>query len=151
MKKLIALIMVMFIMVSCEKEPEVDYALLTGKIENPKGESITVLKGREKIQEIKVNQDGTFSDTLKIEKGYYSMSHGRESSAIYLEPGYVLNLTLDTKEFDETIVYTGNGSENNNYLVQKYLTDEKVSGSASEVYALEEVEFFTKAQRNQIG
>jgi thiol-disulfide isomerase/thioredoxin len=35
-------------------------------------------------------------------------------------------MTLDTKEFDESISYTGNGSESNNYLAQKALMEENL-------------------------
>ncbi len=35
------------------------------------------------------------------------------------------NIKVDTKEFDETIVYKGNGANENNYLAKKALSDEK--------------------------
>ena len=38
---------------------------------------------------------------------------------MFLKNGYDLNLTLDTKDFDETIVYKGKGANENNYLAQK--------------------------------
>jgi len=60
-----------------------------------------------------------FSDTINnVEKGYYRFTDGTESSAIYLENGFDINLILDTKEFDESINYTGNGSDVNNYLAK---------------------------------
>ena len=34
-------------------------------------------------------------------------------------------LTLNAKEFDETIVYTGKGAKESNFLAQKALSDEK--------------------------
>jgi thiol-disulfide isomerase/thioredoxin len=40
---------------------------------------------------------------------------------MYFFPGDRIQLMLDTEQFDETIRYTGKGSEQNNYLAQKYL------------------------------
>ena len=44
---------------------------------------------------------------------------------MYLRGGDDIKLTLDAKEFDETIVYTGKGSKESNFLAQKALLDEK--------------------------
>ncbi|RMZ51937.1 TlpA family protein disulfide reductase [Flavobacteriaceae bacterium PRS1] len=140
MKKLILLFTVSIIIVSCKNEPKIDYALFSGTITNPVGEEITV-SGTDFNQKITVNKEGVFADTLKITPGYYSFSHGRESSTFYLTSGYNLNLTLDTKEFDETITYNGEGSENNNYLAFKYLYNEENSADVPVLYAMEQPEF----------
>ncbi len=46
---------------------------------------------------------------------------GKETSQMFVQPGDSIYLTLDTKEFDETIKYSGTGADRNNYLAQKYL------------------------------
>ena len=62
----------------------------------------------------------TFS--LKIDKeGYYSLRIGRESTPIYLIKGKNIRLTLNAKEFDESLSYTGDIAGENNYLAAKYL------------------------------
>ena len=144
MKKLALLLVAFVALYSCEQEPKVDYTLFSGKIDNPVGKNIIVLKGREAVKSIDLNDDGTFSDTLRVEPGYYAVRHGRESSSIYLNPGDNLNLTLNPEEFDESIAYTGEGSANNNYLAAKYLTDEKLSGDFTKVFAMEEADFLAK-------
>ena len=121
--------------VACETEPKIDYALFSGKIENQAGKSI-VVRGGTFNQEITINDDGTFADTLRIESGYFTFNHGREGSALYLSLGDDLNLTLDTKEFDETITYTGIGSESNNYLAAKYLNNEQKTVDVPTLYAM---------------
>ena len=42
-----------------------------------------------------------------------------EGTTMFLKNGYDLTLTLDTKDFDETIVYKGKGANENNYLAKK--------------------------------
>ncbi len=123
MKKIIYFIAALAI-VSCKNEPK-DYVTFSGKITDQNSDSI-VIRSRGYSKTIKVNSDGTFSDTLKVETGMYSFYDGGESSSLFLKNGYDINMTLDTKEFDETIKYTGTGSENNNFLAQKSLLEEKL-------------------------
>lgn len=136
-------IFAMALMVSCKTEKKVDYALLSGKITNPNGPMVVITKDRTKVKQINVAKDGTFKDTISNAKGYYTLSDGRESTPIYLENGFDINVTLDTKEFDETITYIGKGEKANNFLAQLFLDGEKL-GSAKDLYALEEADFLKK-------
>ena len=140
MKRLLALSIVTTLF-ACKEEPKIDYVLFSGKIENPTVKSVSVFQGREKIKEIQLEQDGTFSDTLTVENGYYNLDHGREVAYMYLEKGDSINVSLDTKEFDETIKYSGIGSSKNNFLAEKVLIEEKADIDISKVYAMEEPEF----------
>lgn len=140
MKRLLALSIVTTLF-ACKEEPKIDYVLFSGKIENPTVKSVSVFQGREKIKEIQLEQDGTFSDTLTVENGYYNLDHGREVAYMYLEKGDSINVSLDTKEFDETIKYSGIGSGKNNFLAEKVLIEEKADIDISKVYAMEEPDF----------
>lgn len=126
MKKILLLVAALAI-VSCESEPEApkDYVTLSGKIENKNSDSL-VIRSRTYSKIMKVNEDGTFKDTLKVEKGIYYLSDGSESTGIYLENDFDLNLTLNTKMFDETIKYTGKGAIHSNFLAEDALKTEKM-------------------------
>ena len=121
MRKILALLGVLAI-IACNEEPK-DYATLSGKITDKNSDSI-VIRTRTYTKTIKVNEDGTFKDTLKVKAGVYNFYDGGESSNLYLKNGYDLNMTLDTKMFDETIKYTGFGAETSNYLAKKALLEE---------------------------
>ena len=56
---------------------------------------------------------------------YINFHDGKESSTIFFKEGDDLTLTMDAKEFDETIVYKGKGAVENNYLAKQALQDEK--------------------------
>jgi thiol-disulfide isomerase/thioredoxin len=142
MKKLLTLCIAISLF-ACKEEqaPKIDYTLFSGKIENPLDKTVTIYNGREKVAEMPLGEEGTFADTLKIESGYYTLSHGRESSAIYLNPGDAIYVKLDTKEFDETITYSGKGAENSNYLAAKYLVDEKSNYDYKKFFSMDETEF----------
>ncbi len=145
MKKTLILLSSATLLMACNEEPKVDYALFSGKIENKNSDKLIVRSG-DFTKTIAVAEDGTFADTLRVDTGVYMFNDGKEISNVYLAPGYDLNLTLNTKEFDETIAYTGVGAEVNNYLASKSLHDEKLSSEIGtpELYALEEEEFLNK-------
>jgi thiol-disulfide isomerase/thioredoxin len=119
------------LLVSCQKTEEktTDYALFSGKIAFTQ-ESKLVLRNFENnsIKEIPIDGQGAFSDTLKgILPGFYSITVGDNRSTVYLEPGYSLNLEAIAAEFDETLVYSGIGKAENNYLAQKILLQKSLA------------------------
>ena len=127
MKKILLVLSAIAVIACQEEQPKKDYVTFSGNITNANSDSLLVeRRGFKKV--ISVNQDGSFSDTLKVDPGMYYIYDGSESSAVFLRNGYDLNLTMDTKEFDESIKYTGEGAENNNFLVAKALKEEGFFG-----------------------
>ncbi|WP_445718692.1 TlpA family protein disulfide reductase [Flavobacterium sp.] len=100
---------------------------LNVKITNRFSDTITISSGRAFKQKVGINNKGEFQTTFEASKdgGLYRLNDGNEGTTMFLKNGYDLNLTLDTKDFDETIVYKGKGANENNYLAQKALSDEK--------------------------
>lgn len=112
------------ILASCANEPK-DYVTLSGKITNQNSDSLQV-RSRTYKKTIKVNADGTFKDTLKVEAGVYSLYDGNEATSAFLKNGFDLQVTLDTEQFDETVTYSGIGAEHSNFLAAKALKEEKL-------------------------
>jgi len=133
--KLVVLVLALFAVFSCKKEVN-ENIVFSGKIDNQITDSISIssLKNREVLQVIKLSDSGTFADTFKIDEGLYTLLHGRESTTIYLKNGFNINLTLDTKEFDETIKYEGEGAEENNLLAKKFLFEDNLGQKKSYMY-----------------
>jgi thiol-disulfide isomerase/thioredoxin len=141
--KFIQLLLITIIIFSCQSEP-VDYAIISGKITNTDSDSLVISNNfEEKIKKIKIQSDGTFSDTLFKANGYYYFSDGKEHTAMYIENTSNIVIELDAKEFDKSIRYSGKGAEENNYLAQKYLLDESL-GDPKKLIALEEKMFLAK-------
>ncbi|WP_372747095.1 thioredoxin-like domain-containing protein [Lutibacter sp.] len=141
MKKLIYFLSIVLVVVSCKDEPK-DYVTLSGKIIDKNSDSV-VVRSREFSKTIKVNADGTFADTLKVVTGVYNFFDGNESTTIYLKNGFELVVSLDTKQFDESISYTGIGAEVNNYLAARALKQEEVFDN-NNLFALEKPAFDQK-------
>ncbi len=139
-------------LVACNKEnkaEKVDYVLFSGKVSNTLENKINVFRNSDNFKKvISINEDGTFSDTLKIEsKGSYTFTIGRERSSLYLDHGDQLELTIDTKQFDESIKYTGTAADANNYLAEKALIAERLFAGGPEGYKklfMNEVDEFKK-------
>jgi len=120
----IAYLMVAMAIASCKNEPK-DYVSISGNITDKNSDSV-VIKNRTYSKTISVKEDGSFSDTLKVETGIYSFYDGGESASIFLKNGFDLTINLDTKMFDETIKYVGNGAEHSNFLAEKSLLQERL-------------------------
>jgi len=88
-----------------------------------------------------------------MNEGYYNLSHGKEGTSIYLIPGKSINIKLDTKEFDESLVYSGPGSNASTYLAAKQLRKEKERSDfdVKAFYSAEEREFMKSVDEKNGG
>lgn len=142
MKRLFLAILVISVIIAFDQKLK-DYVMLSGTITGQNSDSLMVMSRTFK-KRIAVNENGTFSDTFKVKKGDYILFDGTETTSVFFENGFDLNLNLDTKAFDETITYTGVGSKVNNYLAQKALLTEKLTGNFSLLFDLEKSDFNKK-------
>lgn len=116
---------------------------LNVKITNRFSDTITISSGRTFKQKVGINKKGEFQATFEAVKdgGLYRLNDGNEGTTMFLKNGYDLTLTLDTKDFDETIVYKGKGAIENNYLAQKALSDEKFEMELESLFDADEATF----------
>ncbi|MDW8849740.1 TlpA disulfide reductase family protein [Flavobacterium sp. MMLR14_040] len=102
----------------------------TAKIENRNSDTLYI-KGRNNFKQvIPIDKKGIFAATFEAPKGFYYFTDGTELSNIYLKPDSEVNLTMNAKEFDESIVYKGKGVEESNFLAQQSIKDEKFQNEA---------------------
>ncbi len=116
---------------------------LNVKIANRFSDTITISSGRTFKQKVGINKKGEFQATFEAVKdgGLYRLNDGNDGTTMFLKNGYDLTLTLDTKDFDETIVYKGKGAIENNYLAQKALSDEKFEMELESLFDADEATF----------
>lgn len=102
----------------------------TAKIENRNSDTL-VIKGKNNFKQvIPIDKKGVFAASFDAPKGFYMFSDGTESSNLYLKPNSEVNLTMNAKQFDETIIYKGKGVNESNFLAQQALKDEQFQESA---------------------
>jgi thiol-disulfide isomerase/thioredoxin len=99
------------------------------------------------VKEIKVDGSGYFNSTFDIKEGMYQLYDGKEYTDVYLKNGFNLSLTLDAKNFDESILYNGTGAAENNYLAKKVL--ESSDSNFEELLVLTPEEFTKKINEKQ--
>lgn len=109
----------------------------TAKITNRNSDTLVIMGKDNFKQIIPINKKEVFAANFEAPKGFYVFSDGTESSRLYLKPNSEVNLTMNAKEFDETIVYKGKGIEESNFLAQQALRNEKLE----EAFSKEPAEF----------
>lgn len=123
-------------------------ATLNGHIDHPKGKNVYlrhysdyITYAEATIDSGVINKKGDFKMTFDWpEPGPVTFYHGDEITELYLCPGDNLHLYLDTKEFDETLVYKGFGADRNTYCAQKMLES---SATDPSIYKLPVEVFYT--------
>lgn len=126
MKKLIYLSVIALVVVSCKKEPK-NYVTFSGKITNPNSDSLVISNPKIGYKKtIMVDEKGVFKDTLKVKDNYFSVYDGKEYTSVYLKTGKDLQMTLNTAQFDETVKFEGEGSEESNFLAAFALEREQL-------------------------
>lgn len=128
-----------FLFVGMAAFAQTDVVKFTAKIENRNTDTIHI-QGKNFKKSIPVNKKGVFTDSFNVPKGIYQMFDGVEYAQLYLKPGFDLSLTMDAKMFDESIVFTGKGAGENNFMAQQALADERIEGlmSGSDVKPIED-------------
>ena len=145
MKKINILFLTMFIIASCSEKHSEEYITLAGKLENNKDSLITIYSPSKKIKTIPINADGTFKDTLKVEKAaiYTFQTSNTNKAPIYLKNGYDLKLRGNADEFLTSFTFEGKGSSNSNFIVAQ-ITQSQKNGSPATILALGEEAFDKK-------
>ena len=141
MKKIYYAFMAVSLAIGCST-PEMQSvdAIVSGEITNPKNNLVRIYGGGLDVTD-SLNSDNKFVVKLdSVETGYFTFRHGNEIATVYLRPGDSLNLSLDTKKFDETIAFGGSAEAQNNYLAARVLQDDEQM-SSPELYKVEEERF----------
>ena len=113
---------------SCAKSAPKDYAILSGKIKNAQTKQITIKSRHGDFKDIKLNKDGSFTDTLHLKnKGQLLVFSSKESGQVFLKNNDDLYLKVDAKQFKETLLFSGKGAETSNYLAKKSVLQSKIA------------------------
>lgn len=150
MKK-IFLILSLITLVACQKREQL--TILSGTIQNSDSTKIT-LEGLNFTKEVSMKK-GNFTDTLDLPyNGLYNLILSDENMFfVYLEEGFQLKLITEQEDFYNKMTFTGNGSAENNFLVQKQVIAEKVYGKmtsreeAKKTYSVDEKTFLAKGEQ----
>jgi len=135
-------ILVLFLGLMAQVTAQSDLVKIQGKILSNTAQEVVIASDSDTSSfrlAITINQ---VNQSIKATRGYYKMSIGEEYTDIYLIPNYDLSFSIDLKEFDESIKYTGSLAAENNYLAAKMLKNELInSRETMKYYGKNEKEF----------
>ncbi len=143
MKKLIYIFLVAFAVTSCKQK---DYVTLDVKLDGlkPSDSTLTIL-GQGFMKQIKLNKEGVFKDTFKIkEAGFYGIRLGENQISAFLRNGNTLNITGKSDDIDNTLGFSGKGSQNSTYLNERVKEVGAFSKSLQEDFKLDSTAFNAK-------
>ncbi len=96
-----------------------------GEIVNPTSDYVVLYHNDTYVDSVRLDANNRFSFDLNgIEEGLYHFTHTPQYQNVYLQNGDSLLARLNTIEFDETLVFSGKGSEINNFLIEMFLANE---------------------------
>ncbi len=128
MKKLLMLLVMSSVFMGCKKDfvDSNKHAFVGGEIINPKSDFVVISSGERVIDTVKLDNNNRFLYKMnELVAGLYTFTHSPENQIVLLESGDSLHFRLNTMEFDESLVFTGNGAKKNNYLINLFLENER--------------------------
>ena len=149
--KNVSLIALLVVLLSCQKvTPPKDYVVLYGKIENPtEGLGLRFYNPiTSKSFTVKVANDGTYRDTIKLEKtAYYNAVYGNVFGA-YLANDMDLEINFDAKSVSKSVSFKGKGENENNFLKFKTKSEGALIGADYHAFLnLKKPEFDAKMKK----
>ena len=140
--------------VSCKQEVKVDYAILSGKIENTSSSKITLYNTYDTSNKKELTlENGQFTDTVKINNtSKFFLRQGNNSITVFLAEGDKLNFTYDANKADSTLVFTGENSAISTYLIKKRNNNKELEIDMKDLYSLKEAGFVShllEVKKNQ--
>lgn len=125
--------------VSCKSE-KIDYAIISGKIDNADAKEMTLYNAVDRSfkEKIEIAEDGTFTDTIR-KSGEFFLYQAKNMTPLYLNSGDNVVINYDSKDHKSSLSITG--SDTSNYLIAKRDKEREIMGEGNDVYKLGEVDY----------
>jgi hypothetical protein len=130
----------LIVLYSCNRQES--YTYIGGGIIHPKDDVIVLSNPEKIIDTIRLDHKGHFHFKFQLDKeGLFTFRHADEFQMVYLKPQDSLRLRLNTSEFDESLVFSGKGSVENNFLIENFLLNQKNSDLILSYYKISPKDF----------
>lgn len=144
MKNILFIISAMaFLVTGCEDNAEDSKSVyIGGQINNPETDYVIISRENKNLDTLYLDENNQFGkDFGTLESGIYTFTHPPESQIMYAEPGDSLVIWLNTLAFDESLNFSGEGSEKSNFLLDMFLKNRKNNDLIITYYKIEPSEF----------
>ena len=122
---------------SCNREfKKNDYtAYFGGEVTNPSNPYILFCKDTEVIDSVLINKDNRFLIKFdSLTPGLYTFKNVPEYQYVYFNKNDSIMVQINSKDFDNSIVFCGRGDRKNNFLMDMYLQNEEDRSKIFDVF-----------------
>jgi hypothetical protein len=133
----ITAIILAFLLSSCKNEfKSNDYtAYFGGEVTNPTSPYVLFCKNSDVIDTIEIDENNRFFVKFdSLSPGLYTFKNEPEYQYVYFDKNDSIMVHINSKDFDESIVFCGRGDEKNNFLMELYLRNEHDKSNLFEVF-----------------
>lgn len=126
-----------FLLSSCKNEFKSDdyTAYFGGEVTNPTSPYILFCKNSDVIDTIEIDLNNRFFVKFdSLPPGLYTFKNEPEYQYVYFDKNDSIMVHINSKDFDESVVFCGRGDEKNNFLMELYLKNEHDKSSLFEVF-----------------
>jgi len=150
-QKYFFLLCIVLCLTACLDSKENAKTSISGEIFNPQSSFVVLLRNDKTIDTVDLDENNRFYYQFdnNIEEGLYTILHDYnthyETQMFYLERGEELQLRLNTQEFDESLMYSGEGAVANNFLMLLFLESMQSNKLLLDYYKISPETFLHKA------
>lgn len=149
-KILLAVIALYILSCAKEEEKEIDYAILSGTLQNLGDEKVHLYNNPDASGTLEVASDGTFTDTIHLSQdGYVSLRAGYMGVNFFLSKGDHITFSADVASPDTPPTFIGESATIQEYLIEKDKKQEELTADF-ELFFGQEPETFLDAITNYI-
>lgn len=124
-------------------------AYFGGEVLNPKTDYVLLYKDDVLIDSLRLGKDNRFFKKFdSLAPGLYTFRHDPEYQYVYFDKNDSLLVSINSKDFDESIVFTGRGERKNNFLMEVYLMNERDRDSLYAMFDYGIKDFLIAADRS---
>ena len=120
--------LILCLLTSCKRDFSGDnyVAYFGGEIANPTCSYVLFCKNNVVLDTIPLQKDNTFFKKFdSLTPGLYTFKHNPEYQYVYFDKNDSIKVHVDSKDFDESVIFCGRGDQKNNFLMDMYMRNEK--------------------------
>ncbi|MFL9844449.1 TlpA family protein disulfide reductase [Flavobacterium rhizosphaerae] len=134
--KSLLIICIIFTLASCQGDDDDTTVYFGGEITNPRTPYIILSKNNKFADTIKLDKNNRFFVKYdSLAPGMYNFKHGTDYQFVYFDRNDSIMLSVNTANFDESVVFSGRGNEKNNFMMELYLKNEEDRNQMYNVYS----------------
>lgn len=120
---------------SCKNDVNDYTAYFGGVVTNPRTPYVIFSKDDKVIDTLHLDDQNRFFIKFdSLAPGLYSFKHEPDYQYVYFDKNDSLMVSINTSNFDESIVFSGNGDKKNNFMMDLYLMQEKDRAADYTIY-----------------